>query len=49
MKKKNLLFAIILLMMTACENKQQTSDVVEIHPDKFMETEMKLTDIAEEL
>ncbi len=49
MKKRNLLFAIILLMMTACENKQQTSDVVEIHPDKFVETEMKLTDIAEEL
>ena len=49
MKKKNFLLAIILLMMTACENKQQTSDVVEIHPDNFMETEMKLTDIAEEL
>ena len=49
MKKRNLLLAIILLMMTACENKQQTSDAVIIHPDKFMETEMKLTDIAEEL
>ena len=49
MKKRNLLFAIILLMITACEKKQQTSDEVIIHPDKFVETEMKLTDIVEEL
>ena len=41
--------AIVAGMMTACENKQQTSDAVIIHPDKFVETEMKLTDIAEEL
>ena len=40
---------LFLLLLAGCQAEKESSGVVEIHPDKFVETQLKLSDIAEEL
>lgn len=35
--------------LTACQSERETSGLGEIHPDKFLETQLKLSDVAEGL
>lgn len=50
MKKEYLCLAITLSMLfLSCQSKQEISEFVEIHPEKFIEKELKLSDIVEEL
>ena len=51
-KRKNMkatFIAITMLLLASCQEKHETSGMVEIHPDKFVDTQLKLSDIAEEL
>lgn len=51
-KRKNIkatFIAITMLLLAGCQEKHETSGMVEIHPDKFVDTQLKLSDIAEEL
>lgn len=51
-KRKNIkatFIAITILLLAGCQEKHETSGMVEIHPDKFVDTQLKLSDIAEEL
>ena len=51
-KRKNMkatFLAIMMLLLVSCQQKKEPSDIIEIHPDKFVETQLKLSDIAEEL
>ena len=41
--------AMMMLLLVSCQDKKETSGIIEIHPDKFVETQLKLSDIAEEL
>ena len=49
--KKRYLYLIITLniLFTSCQSKQENLGFVEIHPNKFIEKKIKLSDIAEEL
>ena len=50
MKKGFFCLAITLNMLfLSCQSKQEISGFIEIHPEKFIEKELKLSDIAEEL
>ena len=51
-KRKNMkatFLVMMMLLLVSCQAKQETSGIIEIHPDKFVETQLKLSDIAEEL
>lgn len=46
---KSTCIGILLLLLVSCQEKKETSVITEIHTDKFVETQLKLSDIAEEL
>lgn len=49
MKKRMLNLLIGFVSLTACQSAKETSEMGDIHPDKFVETQLKLSDVAERL
>lgn len=47
---KNFTFVLLgtlIVLLSACQEKRETGTTIEIHPDKFVEKQLKLSDVAE--